>query len=149
MNRRLTRAYPTLHHQWNWSSSLAVWFLPKRSSHGDEAGAHLRLLRLRAVGLRLCAPQTERAEHAAGSFSDWLRAALLLTPLASTVRLAVVRGSANSCLGAALVLAPLAATVRHAVGRAASSSCLEAALMPTPHASAMRVTVRRAQHQVS
>jgi hypothetical protein len=48
-----------------------VWFLPKRSSHTEwEAGAHLRLLHPRAVGLQLCAPQTERAEHTAWSFSD-------------------------------------------------------------------------------
>ena len=40
-------------------------------THGEgEAGAHLRLLRLRAVGLRLCAPQTERAEHTAWCSSD-------------------------------------------------------------------------------
>jgi hypothetical protein len=67
--------------------ALAVWFLPKRSSHAErEAGAHLRLLRLRAVGLRLCAPQTERAEHTAWCASDCLGTALLLTAPAPTVR---------------------------------------------------------------
>ena len=70
------------------------------SSHTErEAGAHLRLLCLRAVGLRLCAPQTDRAEHAAWTSSDGLRAALLLTPPASTVRDAVERSACSSCLG--------------------------------------------------
>jgi hypothetical protein len=115
-----------------------VWFFPQRSSHGErEAGAHLRLLCLRAVGLRLCAPQTERAEHAAWHSSDGLRAALRLTPLASTVRDAVERAACSSCLGAAQVLAAPAAAMRDA-GACVASSSLEAALLLAPPASAVR-----------
>jgi hypothetical protein len=47
------------------------------------------LLRLRTVGLRLCAPQTERAARAAWSLSDCLRAARLLALPAPSVRDAV------------------------------------------------------------
>ena len=115
-----------------------MWYLPKVSSHGErEAGAHLRLLCLSGVGLRLCAPQTERAEDAAWHLSDGLRAALLLTPLASTVRLAVGRSATSSCLGAALVLAAPATPMRLARARVAYSR-LEAALLLAPSASAMR-----------
>jgi hypothetical protein len=100
-----------------------VWYLPKRSSHTErEAGAHLRLLRLRAVGLRLCAPQTERAVHtASNSDSDCLGAALRLAPLAASVRLAVPRAASSSSLGAAQVLAAPAAAMRRAGTRVASS----------------------------
>ena len=55
------------------------------------------LLRLRTVGLRLCAPQTQRAERAAWSVSGCLGAALVLAAPASAMRLAVQR-AALSCL---------------------------------------------------
>jgi hypothetical protein len=119
-----------------------VWFLPMRSSHTREAGAHLRLLHLRAVGLRRCAPQTERAEHAAWRSSDCLGAALLLTALAATVRDAVGRAATSCCLGAALVLAPPAPTVCVTVLLAASSSG-EASCLLAPPAAAMRCAVPR------
>jgi hypothetical protein len=99
------------------------------------------LLRLRTVGLQLCGPQTQRAERAACSFSDRLGAALMLAPLAATVRLAVER-VAFSSLGAALVLAAPAAAVRDTVLGVASSG-LGAAHLLAPLAAAVRDTAAR------
>jgi hypothetical protein len=61
----------------------------------------------------------QRAVHAAGSSSDWLGAAFLVAPPATTMRLAMWRAACSSCLGAALVLAPPAAAMRAAVPRVA------------------------------
>jgi hypothetical protein len=142
-NRRLIWAYPTLLEELEQLLGRAVSTIS--SSHTErEAGAHLRLLRLRSVGLRLCAPQTERAEHTAGSFSDCLRAALLLTPPASAVRDAVGRAACSSCLGAAHVLAAPAAAVRTAVRRATAWYRLGAAVVLAACAAAMRHAVVRA-----
>jgi hypothetical protein len=63
--------------------------------------------------------------------SSGLGAALVLAPLASAVRDAMMRAACNSRLGAALVLAPLAPAVRLAVRRAATFSPLGAALQLT------------------
>ena len=71
------------------------------------------------VGLRLCGPQTQRAERATSSLSDCLGAALLLAALAPAMRLAMLRAASSSCLGAAQVLAAPAAAMRLAGTRVA------------------------------
>jgi hypothetical protein len=91
------------------------------------------LLRRRIVAPR--SVQADRAEHTATR--DCLRAALLLTALAATVRLAVRRTATSSSLGAAEVLAASAPAVRTAVARPATHRTLEAAFRGAPPAAAM------------
>jgi hypothetical protein len=98
---------------------------------------------LEVGGLRQSVP-TQRAVHAAGSLSDWLRAALLLAALAPAVRDAVRRAAASSLPGAALLLAAVAPAVHGAVWRAAMRRRLGAALVLAPPAPSMRMAVIRA-----
>jgi hypothetical protein len=86
---------------------------------------------------------TQRALHAAGSLSDCLGAALLLTALAPAMRLAMLRAAALSRLGAALLLAAPAPAMRLTVRRAACSRRLGAALVLAPPAPSMRLAVLR------
>jgi hypothetical protein len=71
------------------------------------------------------APTVRRAERSAAPRR--LGAALFLTPLAASVRLAVRRAAANRRLGAPIVLAALASSMRRAERSAACSSPLGAA----------------------
>jgi hypothetical protein len=74
------------------------------------------LLRLRIVGLRLCASQAYSVQSVlpGARALSWCTPPAL-APLASSVRLSVLRAACLSGLGAALVLAPFAAPVRVAI----------------------------------
>ena len=122
------------------SFRLTICSPPAAGSPRTRASWVLGRYGLCTVGLRLCGPQTQRAEHA--TWSDCLGAALLLAALAPAVRLAMLRTASLSSLGAAQVLAAPAATMRRA-GTRVASSCLEAALLLAPSAPAVRHTGAR------